>query len=181
MNEDAFTRATRARYNRIAVVYDLMEAFIERTAFAAWRQRLWASVPAGRVLEVGVGTGKNLPYYPAGAQVTAIDLSERMLERARRRATDLGVRVDLRLMDAQRLAFPAGAFDAAVATFVFCSVPDPVQGLRELGWEPDYLSVRRRADLQAPQRPEELRLDAHLVALGAARLGRTRLIDNLEF
>jgi len=133
MNEDAFTRATRARYNRIAVVYDLMEAFIERTAFAAWRQRLWAGVPAGRVLEVGVGTGKNLPYYPAGAQVTAIDLSERMLERARRRATDLGVRVDLRLMDAQRLAFPAGAFDAAVATFVFCSVPDPVQGLRELG------------------------------------------------
>jgi len=133
MNEDAFTRATRARYNRIAVVYDLMEAFIERTAFAAWRQRLWAGVPAGRVLEVGVGTGKNLPYYPAGAQVTAIDLSERMLERTRRRATDLGVRVDLRLMDAQRLAFPAGAFDAAVATFVFCSVPDPVQGLRELG------------------------------------------------
>jgi len=133
MNEDAFTRATRARYNRIAAIYDLMEAFIERTAFAAWRQRLWAGVPAGRVLEVGVGTGKNLPYYPAGAQVTAIDLSERMLERARRRATDLGVRVDLRLMDAQRLAFPAGAFDAAVATFVFCSVPDPVQGLRELG------------------------------------------------
>ncbi|WP_018913585.1 pantoate--beta-alanine ligase [Thiomonas sp. FB-6] len=55
------------------------------------------------------------------------------------------------------------------------------QGLRELGWEPDYLSVRRRADLQAPQRPEELRLAAHLVVLGAARLGRTRLIDNLEF
>ncbi|MBU6439462.1 MAG: pantoate--beta-alanine ligase [Betaproteobacteria bacterium] len=55
------------------------------------------------------------------------------------------------------------------------------QGLRGLGWEPDYLSVRRRADLQAPQRPEELRLAAHLVVLGAARLGRTRLIDNLEF
>ncbi len=55
------------------------------------------------------------------------------------------------------------------------------QGLRELGWEPDYLSVRRRADLQGPAQPEELRRDSHLVVLGAARLGRTRLIDNLEF
>jgi ubiquinone/menaquinone biosynthesis C-methylase UbiE len=127
------TAATRARYNRIAPIYDALEAFTERAAFDAWRRELWAAVPAGRVLEVGVGTGKNLPYYPAGAQVTAIDLSERMLERARRRAADLGTQVDLRLMDAQRLEFPDGAFDAAVATFVFCSVPDPLLGLRELG------------------------------------------------
>ncbi len=127
------TAVTRARYNRIAPLYDILEAVVERAAFGAWRRRLWAAVPAGRVLEVGVGTGKNLPYYPPTAQVTAIDLSERMLARARRRAADLGVRVDLRLMDAQHLAFSAGAFDAAVATFVFCSVPDPVAGLRELG------------------------------------------------
>ena len=127
------TAATRARYNRIAPIYDALEAFTERAAFDAWRRELWAAVPAGRVLEVGVGTGKNLPYYPAGAQVTAIDLSERMLERARRRAADLGTQVDLRLMDAQRLEFTDGAFDAAVATFVFCSVPDPLLGLRELG------------------------------------------------
>ncbi len=55
------------------------------------------------------------------------------------------------------------------------------RGLRELGWEPDYLSVRRRVDLQAPGQAEELHREAHLVVLGAARLGRTRLIDNLEF
>ena len=55
------------------------------------------------------------------------------------------------------------------------------QDLRARGWEPDYLSVRRRADLQAPAGDEELRRDSHLVVLGAARLGRTRLIDNLEF
>jgi ubiquinone/menaquinone biosynthesis C-methylase UbiE len=114
-------------------MYDAMEWFAERGAFSVWRRQLWAAVPAGLVLEVGVGTGKNLPFYPSGAQMTAIDLSDRMLVRARRRAAALGVQVDLRLMDAQHLEFPAGTFDAAVATFVFCSVPDPVAGLRELG------------------------------------------------
>jgi len=121
------------RYNRIAPMYDALEWFTERTAFGAWRQQLWTAVPAGRVLEVGVGTGKNLSYYPPNTQVTAIDLSERMLERARRRAADLGTRVDLRLMDVQRLKFPDDTFEAAVSTFVFCSVPDPLAGLRELG------------------------------------------------
>lgn len=130
---DRETAATRARYDRIAPVYDAMEWFTERSAFQRWRQELWSRVPAGRVLEVGVGTGKNMPYYPPGAQVTAIDLSERMLTQAQRRAKSLGLDVDLRQMDAQRLAFPDDSFDAVVATFVFCSVPDPVQGLRELG------------------------------------------------
>ena len=84
-------------------------------------------------MEVGVGTGKNMPYYPDDVQVAAIDLSERMLSRARRRAKRLGLSVDLRQMDAQVLAFPSDTFDTVVATFVFCSVPDPVIGLRELG------------------------------------------------
>ncbi|MFQ5855046.1 MAG: class I SAM-dependent methyltransferase [Anaerolineae bacterium] len=133
IDPDRETAATRARYDRIAPFYDAMEWFTERSAFQKWRQGLWSRVPAGRVLEVGVGTGKNMPYYPAGAQVTAIDLSERMLASARRQAEALGLDVDLRPMDAQHLAFPDDAFDAVVATFVFCSVPDPVQGLRELG------------------------------------------------
>lgn len=130
---DRQTVATKARYNRIAPVYDLMEWFTERSAFQEWRQDLWSRLPDGRILEVGVGTGKNIPYYPKGAQVTAIDLSEGMLAKARRRAADLGIDIDLRLMDVQRLAFAQGTFDAAVATFVFCSVPIPVKGLRELG------------------------------------------------
>jgi len=84
-------------------------------------------------LEVGVGTGKNIPYYPDGVHVTAIDLSEGMLSRARRLSKTLGLDVDLRQMDAQKLDFPADSFDTVVATFVFCSVPDPVIGLKELG------------------------------------------------
>lgn len=127
------TAVTKARYNRVAPIYDLMEALIERLAFRRWREKLWSQVQGPRILEVGVGTGKNMPYYPANAQVTAIDLSDRMLERARRQAKRLGLQVDLQEMDVQTLAFPDATFDSAVATFVFCSVPNPVQGLRELG------------------------------------------------
>ncbi len=126
------TRATRARYNRLAPIYDAMEFFAERR-FRPWRQKLWSQVPAGRVLEVGVGTGKNMPYYPARAQVTAVDLSDKMLAQARKRAAREGIEVELHEMDAQALSFEDDTFDAAVATFVFCSVPDPVRGLMELG------------------------------------------------
>ncbi|RMF91498.1 MAG: methyltransferase domain-containing protein [Nitrospinota bacterium] len=125
------TKATQTRYNRLAPVYDALEWFVERR-FRWWRKRLWSLIPPGRVLEVGVGTGKNIPYYPAEARVTAVDLSERMLLRALRRAMQEGKNVPLCQLDAQALAFPDHCFDAAVATFVFCSVPDPVQGLREL-------------------------------------------------
>jgi ubiquinone/menaquinone biosynthesis C-methylase UbiE len=126
------TAQTRSRYDRIAPLYDLMEAPVERGAFGRWRERLWSQVEGERILEVGVGTGKNMPYYPPDVQVTAVDLSEQMLARARRRAEELDVDVELCLMDAQELEFPHGTFDAALATFVFCSVPDPVAGLREL-------------------------------------------------
>ena len=125
------TALTRARYNRIAALYDLMEFFPERR-FAPWRRQLWNQVPAGKILEVGVGTGKNFPYHPPAARVTGIDLSERMLALAQKRAQAMGRNMDLRQMDAQRLDFPDNTFDAAVATFVFCSVPDPIQSLREL-------------------------------------------------
>lgn len=129
---DTAAAQTRARYDRLAAVYDLMEAIVERMAYRRWRKQLWSQLPGNRVLEVGAGTGKNIPHYPETARVTAIDLSERMLERARKRATQLGIDVDLRPMDVQRLEFPDETFDAAIATFVFCSVPDPVLGLREV-------------------------------------------------
>jgi len=127
------TAKTRQRYDRIAGVYDASEAMMERFLYARWRRRLWSDVKGPQILEVGVGTGKNMPYYPAGAHVTAIDLSEGMLSRARKRANSLSLDVDLRQMDAQALAFPSASFDTVVATFVFCSVPDPIAGLRELG------------------------------------------------
>jgi phosphatidylethanolamine/phosphatidyl-N-methylethanolamine N-methyltransferase len=125
------TEAARRRYDRGAATYDLREGLMELVV-RRWRRALWALVPPGRILEVGVGTGKNIPYYPNGAEVTAVDFSPKMLERAKRRAQRAGNRAGLQLMDAQALAFSDGSFDSAVATFVFCSVPDPVLGLSEV-------------------------------------------------
>ena len=122
---------TRKRYNRVATVYDLMEKPIEMLFFRHWRRQLFSQVK-GRVLEVGVGTGKNIPYYPKGLKVTAVDISEKMLQNGQKRAAVTGKTVQFALMDAQHLAFKDEIFDTIVATFVFCSVSDPVEGLKEL-------------------------------------------------
>ncbi len=123
---------TRKRYNRIAFFYDLMDAPLEYLRFASWRPMIRNRIKGRKALEVGVGTGKNLDYYPDEVEITAVDLSPRMLKHARRRVGMLGLNVRLLEMDAQNLAFPDQCFDTVFATFVFCSVPDPVEGLREL-------------------------------------------------
>lgn len=127
------TKATRHRYQRLSPFYDVMEGLSERR-YHPWRTKLWSQVPGLHVLEVGVGTGKNLQFYPAGISITGIDLTPGMLQRAQKRANDLRLisRVELHIGDVQQLDLPDDNFDSAVATFVFCSVPDPVLGLSEL-------------------------------------------------
>ncbi|MDP2920020.1 MAG: methyltransferase domain-containing protein [Dehalococcoidia bacterium] len=122
----------RSTYDRIAPVYDLMEGMMERKRMHKWRALVWSKVEGNTVLEVGVGTGKNFPYYPAGVEVTAIDYSGKMLARARKKAQIQGIKVRLEQMDAQDLAFPDNTFDIVIAICVFCSVPDPVRGLEEV-------------------------------------------------
>jgi ubiquinone/menaquinone biosynthesis C-methylase UbiE len=123
---------TRNRYNRIAFIYDIMEAPLEFLRLASWREKLHSCIIGSRALEIGVGTGKNLPYYPPGVKISAIDFSRRMLSRAREKALQNNLKVEFLEMDAQQLAFPDDYFDTVFATFVFCSVPDPVIGLKEL-------------------------------------------------
>jgi phosphatidylethanolamine/phosphatidyl-N-methylethanolamine N-methyltransferase len=131
LDNDA-TALTRTRYQRIAPLYDKIESLMEGR-FRPWRQKLWQSVRGPEVLEVGVGSGKNIEFWPVNAEITAIDLTPEMLAIARQRAMSLDWDADLRLGDVQLLEFPSASFDSVVATFVFCSAPDPVQGLREIG------------------------------------------------
>jgi ubiquinone/menaquinone biosynthesis C-methylase UbiE len=132
MRKESGSTLTRRRYDRLAIVYDLLETPIERFRFATWRNLLRDRIVGRQALEVGIGTGKNLAYYPQDTKLTAIDLSFRMLERAQRKALSFAREVHLLQMNVEQLAFPDNSFDTVFASFVFCSVPDAAQGLREL-------------------------------------------------
>jgi ubiquinone/menaquinone biosynthesis C-methylase UbiE len=122
------------RYQRIAWVYDLLDLPFEYGRYRKIRPLLFQGL-AGRILEAGVGTGRNFPFYPPGSEVVGIDVSPAMLARAERRRHSAATTVELRQMDVTRLGFPDRSFDAAVATFLFCTLPDELQvaGMRELG------------------------------------------------
>lgn len=122
----------KKRYDRIAPFFDLIEAPMEGMVIKPLRQRIWTKVDGHHFLEVGVGTGKNFPYYPKDARITAVDFSTEMLKQATLAKIKQGIKVDLDLMDAQSLSYADNSFDTVVATFVFCSVPMPLKGLKEL-------------------------------------------------
>ena len=125
------TRDPVARvYDRVARVYDLYDAPMDLMGGARRRHRVLASA-SGRVLEIGIGTGRNLEHYREDVRLTGVDLSAGMLARAARRTRSATVAVPLVQGDAQHLPFPSSTFDTVTATCVFCSVADPVAGLRE--------------------------------------------------
>lgn len=122
----------RQRYDRLAPYFDGLEGFLEGLLFRRLRKTLWSKASGAHILEVGVGTGKNFPFYPDDTRITGIDFSPKMLEMARRKQQRKQIAVDLALMDVQALDYADNSFDTVIATFVFCSVPKPRKGLKEL-------------------------------------------------
>ena len=121
----------KKRYNRIAPFYDQFESPMELFNYSRWRAKLRQYIPSkGTILEVGVGTGKNLPFYNKHLKIVAVDVSEKMLQRAKNKKS----RADINLiqMDIEELGFPDEVFDTAISTYVFCSVEDPIRGLSEI-------------------------------------------------
>jgi ubiquinone/menaquinone biosynthesis C-methylase UbiE len=123
-----------ARYQRIAPFYDILDYSFERQRYSVLRPLIFQGL-AGRLLDAGIGTGRNCAYYPPGAEVSGIDASPAMLERARLRCPTVAAAGRLFRMDVTALKFPTHSFDAATATFLFCVLPDEQQepALRELG------------------------------------------------
>jgi ubiquinone/menaquinone biosynthesis C-methylase UbiE len=119
-------------FDRIAAPYDRGMAPLERLWLQEMRAHLLPQA-RGKVLEIGVGTGANLPFYPPAVSLTAIDESSDMLSVAARRAVSLEQRVHLGRMDVESLAFPDACFDTIVASLVLCSVVDQQRTLGELG------------------------------------------------
>lgn len=122
------------RYRRIAPFYDFLDLPFERRRYSALRPLLFEGL-GGRLLDAGIGTGRNCAYYPPNAEVSGIDTSQDMLDRARRRCPTVASAGRLFQMDVTALDFPANSFDAATASFLFCVLPGDLQtpALRELG------------------------------------------------
>lgn len=121
------TEIIKKRYDRISSLFDVMDHMIQ----PSWRKDLLENLQ-GNLLEVGVGTGANLTYYPANANVTGIDFSPKMLAKAYEKVNKAKAKIELKEMDAQRMDFSDNTFDVVVSTCVFCSVPDPIKGLKEI-------------------------------------------------
>lgn len=125
------TERVRAVQDKGASRYDREMNLFDRMLFADGRQ--WACSQArGDVLEIAVGTGRNLKHYPADITLTGIELSEQMLVIARKRAVDEKANVDLRQGDAQALEFPDESFDTVVITLALCTIPDDRAAVREV-------------------------------------------------
>lgn len=119
------------RYDEIAPRYDQLERIIE--VLAVGRLRRLFEQAHGDVLEVAIGTGKNLPYYPSSCRITGIDVSEGMLAQARTKAEALDIELTVAVMDAEQLAFPDASFDTVTSSMTTCTFPDPLTALREMG------------------------------------------------
>ncbi|WP_235879095.1 class I SAM-dependent methyltransferase [Saccharopolyspora karakumensis] len=130
MNGDRAKKLVR-HWDKSAPSYDGVMARFDR--YLAGDSRQWVcSRVRGEVLEVAIGTGLNLPLYPAGTPLTGIEWSPAMLRLARQRRDALGLDVELREGDARSLQFPDGAFDTVVCTFSLCAIPDHEQAIAEM-------------------------------------------------
>jgi ubiquinone/menaquinone biosynthesis C-methylase UbiE len=121
----------RAKWDKYASRYDKDMGSFERMFLGDGRQ--WVCAQAeGDVLEVAVGTGRNLPFYPAGVRLTGVDFSPGMLAQARARAAESNREIDLRVSDAQALPFDDASFDTVVCTLGLCGFPDHRAAIAEM-------------------------------------------------
>lgn len=125
------TEEVRQAYEENASAYALVGPIAEYLGLGRLRRRLLQNA-SGDVLEVAVGTGANLRHYPEGCRITAVDISEAMLEHARRQAAKLDLQVNFRPMDAEHLDFPDNHFDTVVSTMTMCTFIHPVTALQQM-------------------------------------------------
>jgi ubiquinone/menaquinone biosynthesis C-methylase UbiE len=121
----------RRYWDQHADTYDRGMRLAEKRILRDTRQ--WATgLATGRTLEVAVGTGLNLPHYHPATDLTAVDVSPRMLDIARRRAAEVGLAADLLEGTAEELDFPDNSFDTVICTLALCSIPDDRRAVAEM-------------------------------------------------
>jgi ubiquinone/menaquinone biosynthesis C-methylase UbiE len=126
MKDEEIAQDVARHYDKIAWYYDISDWSHEVLRYRKLRPLLWSHAK-GKTLDLGVGSGLNMPYYPEGIDITGVDSSRAMLKRAGLRAKRLGINVDLVLSDGLHLPFPDATFDSVISSFLFCVVPNAIQ------------------------------------------------------
>ena len=119
-------------YDQIADQYEKKIWFDQHILGVARLRKKLLSKATGKILDVACGTGQNFPLFAPNSEITALDLSPKMLEIARRNAIGQGLKVNFAVMDAEKLEFPDGSFDTVVSTLSTCTFPNPVKALQEM-------------------------------------------------
>jgi len=122
---------TQRKWDRAARGYDLMNGYGPEWRWAPWKRQLFSTME-GQVLFLAIGTGQDIQFFPSGQEITAIDVSPRMIAQARLRVQGYKGWIKLRQLDVHDLDYPDATFDQVFTSCTFCSVPDPVNGLRAL-------------------------------------------------
>ncbi len=123
---------TRKKWDRAASGYDHFGSRGPERRWAPVKRDLFRRMGAGKILFLAVGTGLDIQFFPAGKNITGIDISPKMLELSRDRAASYDGRLELEVMDVHELSYDSGSFDQVFTSCTFCSVPDPVRGLESL-------------------------------------------------
>ena len=125
------TKYVKRKYDNLSRKYDKKLEKKEEKFLGEWRKNLLNGL-SGKILEIGIGTGRNLEYYSKDADVTGIDFSYEMLAKAKEKQKMLNRQFKLIQMDAQDLRFEDKTFDYAICTLFLCSAPDPVSVIKEM-------------------------------------------------
>lgn len=123
---------TKEKWDRAAANFDLMAGYGPEKRWAPVKRALFSRMGDGRILFLAIGTGLDVPFFPGGRRITAIDISDAMIEKARARAGRYEGEIELQQMDVHEMPFEDGHFDQVFTSCTFCSVPRPVEGLAQL-------------------------------------------------
>ncbi len=123
---------TKAKWDKAARNFDVMAGYGPEKRWAPVKEKLVSKMGSGRILFLAVGTGLDVRFFPPGRNLVGIDISDKMLEKARTRTDAYDGTIELRAMDVHDMPFPDHSFDQVFTSCTFCSVPRPIEGLKAL-------------------------------------------------
>jgi ubiquinone/menaquinone biosynthesis C-methylase UbiE len=123
---------TKAKWDKASANFDVMAGYGPEKRWEPFKRKLFARMGEGRILFLAIGTGLDIPFFPPNKNITGIDISDGMIEKARVRAAQYEGEIELRQMDVHEMPFEDDSFDQIFTSCTFCSVPRPVEGLKAL-------------------------------------------------